>query len=156
MEFPSTEFGKGPHWTTRLKEAHLSIQAKFQDSKFGKLGFLYGTLGQPDPKSAWAYQIGKIYFIAISVLRSHFKITNQTQLDDNLGGADNFRAWKYRIYLILEENDLDQYISKEVLEPDGDEARDIYKMNLFKSKRIIADSIEDHLIPHVSSLKTPK
>ena len=29
-------------------------------------------------------------------------------------------------------------------------------MNLVKAKRIIANSIRDHLIPHVSSLKTPK
>ena len=43
----------------------------------------------------------------------------------------------------LEENDLDQYISKEVLEPKGYE-------------RSIAYSIKDHLIHHVSSLKTPK
>ena len=28
--------------------------------------------------------------------------------------------------------------------------------NLVKAKKIIADSIMDHLIPHVSSLKTPK
>ena len=27
---------------------------------------------------------------------------------------------------------------------------------MVKAKRIIADSIKDHLIPHVSSLKTPK
>ena len=36
------------------------------------------------------------------------------QFEDKLGEADKFRAWKYRIFLILEENDLDQYISKEV------------------------------------------
>ena len=83
-------------------------------------------------------------------------MTHHTQLEDKLGGDTNFWAWKYKIYLILEENDLDQYISKEVLELEGDEAKAIYKMNLFKAKRIIADSIEDHLIPHVSSLKTPK
>ena len=58
-------------------------------------------------------------------------MTHHTQLDDKLGGADNFQAWKYRISLILEENDLDQYISKEFLEVEGHEAKD----------RIIADSI---------------
>jgi hypothetical protein len=31
-----------------------------------------------------------------------------------------------------------------------------YKKDLVKAKRIIVDSIKDHLIPHVSSLKTPK
>ena len=67
LKFPSTEFGKGPHWTTRLKESHLFIQTEFEDSMFGRLGFLYGTLNQPDPKSVWASQIGKIYSPSISI-----------------------------------------------------------------------------------------
>ena len=83
-------------------------------------------------------------------------MSHHTQIDDKIGGADNFRAWKCRISLILEENDLDKYISGEVLAPKGDEAKCIHKKNLVKAKRIIADSIKDHLIPHVSSLKTPK
>ena len=42
-------------------------------------------------------------------------MTHHTQLDDKLGEADNFWAWKHRTSLILEENYLDQYISKEAL-----------------------------------------
>ena len=45
---------------------------------------------------------------------------------------------------------------KEVAEHEGDEAKVKYKKNMVKEKRIIAESIKDHLIPHVSSLKTPK
>ena len=56
----------------------------------------------------------------------------------------------------MEENELDSYISEEVLVPEGDEAKDLHKNKLVMAKRIIADSIKDHLIPHVSSLKTPK
>ena len=41
-------------------------------------------------------------------------------------------------------------------EPEGDDAKDIHKKNLVKSKRIIAYSIKDHLIPNVSYLNTPK
>ena len=29
-----------------------------------------------------------------------------TKLDEKLEGIENFRAWKYKIRLILEENDL--------------------------------------------------
>ena len=58
--------------------------------------------------------------------------------------------------MILEENDLDQYISEEAIELEGYEAKVTHKNILVKPKRIIADSIKDHLIPHVSSLKTPK
>ena len=47
-------------------------------------------------------------------------MTHHTQLEDKLGGADNFLAWKYKISLILEENDLDQYINEQVLELEGD------------------------------------
>ena len=83
-------------------------------------------------------------------------MTHNTQLEDKLGGADNFRAWKYMISLILEENDLDHYISKEVLESEGYEAKAIHNKKLIKAKSIIAYFIKDHLIPHVSYLKTPK
>ena len=83
-------------------------------------------------------------------------MTHYTQLLDKLGGADNFRAWKYMISLSLEEDDLDKYISKEVLDPGVDEAKGIHNKNVVKAKRIIANSIKDNINPHVSSLKTPK
>ena len=65
-------------------------------------------------------------------------------------------AWKYRISLVLEENELDTYITEEVPVPEGDEVKALHKKNLVNAKRIIVDSIKDHFIPHVSSLKTPK
>ena len=46
-------------------------------------------------------------------------MTNHTQIDENIGEADNFRVWKYRTSVILEEIDLDQYFSKEVLRVRG-------------------------------------
>ena len=39
---------------------------------------------------------------------------------------------------------------------EGDEAKALHNKNLVKAKKIIADSIKDHLIPQVSSLKTSK
>ena len=56
----------------------------------------------------------------------------------------------------MEENELDSYINEEVLVPKGDEAKALHKNKLVMAKRIIVDSIKDHLIPQVSSLKTPK
>ena len=58
--------------------------------------------------------------------------------------------------MVLEENELDTYISGQVPVPEGDEAKTLQKNNLVKSKKIIVDSINDHLIPQVSSLQTPK
>ena len=81
---------------------------------------------------------------------------SSTKLDEQLQGADDFRAWKYRVMLILEENDLEGFIEANIPEPKEDEAKAKHKKSLVKAKRIIADSIKDHLIPHVSSLKTPE
>ena len=83
-------------------------------------------------------------------------MSHHTKLDEKLEGVDNFRAWKYRISLVLEENELDFYIHEEVPVPEGDEAKALHKKKLVMEKRIIADSIKDHIIPQVSSLKTPK
>ena len=58
--------------------------------------------------------------------------------------------------LILKENDLENYVVEEVAELEGDEAKAKHKKKMVKAKRILADSIKDHLIPHVSSSKTPK
>ena len=82
-------------------------------------------------------------------------MTISTKLDEKLEGADNFRAWKYRVMLVLEENDLEGFIEADIPEPEGDEDKAKHKKSLVKAKRIISDSIKDHLIPHVSSLKTP-
>jgi hypothetical protein len=79
-----------------------------------------------------------------------------TKLVDNLEGVENFCAWKYRIELILQENDLAKFIKKNVPEPKEDAAKKKYKKDMIKAKRIIADSIKDHLIPQVSSKNAPK
>ena len=39
------------------------------------------------------------------------------KLVDKLEEVENFRAWKYRIGLILEENDLARFVKEEVPEP---------------------------------------
>ena len=82
-------------------------------------------------------------------------MSHHTNIDEKLG-ADNFWTWKYRISLVLEENELDFYINEEIPIPEEDEAKALHKKKLVMDKRIIADSIKDHLIPKVSSLKTPK
>ena len=83
-------------------------------------------------------------------------MSHHTKLDEKLQGADNFRACKYKISLVLEENELDSYIHEEVLVPKGDETNALHKKNMVMEKRIISYSIKDHLIQQVSSLKTPK
>ena len=52
--------------------------------------------------------ISKCFVFPFEVLSYMFYHTN---IDERIEGADNFRAWKYRISLVLEENELDSYIS---------------------------------------------
>ena len=40
-------------------------------------------------------------------------MTNITNLDEKIEGEEKFRAWKYRVMLILEEHDLEGYIKYE-------------------------------------------
>jgi hypothetical protein len=79
-----------------------------------------------------------------------------TKLVDKLEVVENFRAWKYRIAFILEENDLARFIKEDVPEPVDATAKGKHQKVIVRAKRIIADSIKDHLIPQVASKKTPK
>jgi hypothetical protein len=40
------------------------------------------------------------------------------KLVDKLEGVENFRVWKYRIGLILEENDLARFVKEELPKPE--------------------------------------
>ena len=66
------------------------------------------------------------YLFPFEVL-SFLKITKNTKLDEKLQGAENFRAWKYKIMLILEEHDLEGYIKDEVKEPEGEKEKAKHK-----------------------------
>ena len=57
-------------------------------------------------------------------------MSHHTNLDEKLEGVDNFRAWKHRISLVLEENELDSYIHEEVPVPEGDEAKALHKKKM--------------------------
>jgi hypothetical protein len=83
-------------------------------------------------------------------------MSTSTKLADKLEGVKKFRAWKYRIGLILEENDLARFVKEEVPEPDDAAEKAKHLKDTISAKRIIADSIKDHLISYVSSKKTSK
>ena len=57
-------------------------------------------------------------------------MSHHTKLDENIEGDDNFRAWKYRISLVLEENELDSYISGDVPVPKGDQDKSLTQEEL--------------------------
>jgi hypothetical protein len=70
--------------------------------------------------------------------------------------VSNFNAWKYRIVNILEENDLEELISREIEEPTSNTARAAYKRKQTKAKRIIFYSIKDNKMSIIGHLRTAK
>jgi hypothetical protein len=83
-------------------------------------------------------------------------MSESTKLVEKLEGVEKFYAWKYKIGLIFEENDLARFIKEEVPKPDDVAYKAKHQKDTIKAKRIIADSIKDHLVPQVSSKKTRK
>jgi hypothetical protein len=55
--------------------------------------------------------------------------------------------------MILDENDLLEHVTVGVLEPDEEEKKTKHKKNEKKAKRVVSDSVKDHLIPHISELQ---
>jgi hypothetical protein len=48
--------------------------------------------------------------------------------------VENFHAWKYKIALILEENDLAKFIKENVPEPEEEAAKEKYKKDIIRGK----------------------
>jgi len=82
-------------------------------------------------------------------------ITNM-RVEDILDGVDNFRSWKHRVLLILEESELLDHVNQVLPKQEEEESKEKFKKNEVKAKRIVKDSIKDHLIPNVSKFKIPK
>jgi hypothetical protein len=82
--------------------------------------------------------------------------SSSVKAEDRLVGAANFNAWKYRIMNILEENDLEELITREIEEPTSNTARAAYKRKQTKAKRIIFYSIKDSMMPIIGHLRTTK
>jgi hypothetical protein len=75
------------------------------------------------------------------------------RVEDMLEGSGNFRSWKHRLQMILDENDLLEHVTVGVPEPEEEEQKTKHKKNEKKAKRIVSDSVKDHLIPHISNYR---
>jgi hypothetical protein len=75
------------------------------------------------------------------------------RVEDRLEVSRNFRSWKHRLQMILDENDLLEHVTVGVPEPDEVEKKTKHKKNEKKAKGIMSDSVKDHLIPHISELQ---
>jgi hypothetical protein len=76
------------------------------------------------------------------------------RVEDRLDGAANFGAWKERMILLLQENELwdivENTTTHPVVVPTDATLLAAYNKKSIKAKRFILDAIKDHLIPHVT------
>jgi len=77
------------------------------------------------------------------------------KVEDNLDGATNFIFWK-SIVLILEENDLLKLVNEKVPEPNVGEDKSRWRKSDARARRILVDSVRDHLVPQISQKKTTR
>jgi hypothetical protein len=84
------------------------------------------------------------------ILSGQVTMVNTLKIEDKLEGATKFWAWKARVLLILEENDLNEYIEGEFVAPTNPKELRAHKKKEVKSKRVLLESVKDHLIPHIA------
>jgi hypothetical protein len=78
------------------------------------------------------------------------------KVEHKLVGASNFNAWKCRILNIIEENDLEELITKVTEEPTSNTTRVASRKKQTKAKSIIFYSVKENMMPIIGHLRTPK
>ena len=65
------------------------------------------------------------------------------KVEDRPEGASNFIPWKSRVLLLLEENDLLQFVNAKVPKPEAEEDKPRWRKTDAKARRILMDSVKD-------------
>ena len=77
------------------------------------------------------------------------------KVEDHVDGATNFISWKSRV-LILDENDLLKLVNEKVPKAGTEEDKSHWKRSYARARRILVDSVRDHLVPQISQKKTTR
>ena len=75
------------------------------------------------------------------------------KVEDHLDAATNFISWKSRV-LILGENDLLKLVNEKVPEEDVEEDKSHWRKSDARARRILVNSLRDHLVPQILQTKT--
>ena len=78
------------------------------------------------------------------------------RVKDRLEGATNFNVWNLCITNILQEHDLEKYVTTMVEEPMNNARRVAFRKSQAKAKRIIFDSVKDSIMPIMNLLMISK
>ena len=75
------------------------------------------------------------------------------KVEDHLDGATNFISWKSRVF-ILKEIDFLKLVNEKVPKPNAKEDKSHWKKSDARAKRILVNSVRDHLVPQILQTKT--
>jgi peptidyl-tRNA hydrolase len=78
------------------------------------------------------------------------------KVEDRLEGASNYNVWKLGIMNILQEHDLEQYVTTVMDEPMSNAERAAFRKSQAKAKRIIFHSVKNSIMPTMTLLMTAK
>ena len=77
-------------------------------------------------------------------------------MDDRLDGVSNYGSWKPRVLLTLEKNDVKDFALKEAPFPDDATQQAAWRKSDVKAKKILLDSVRNHLVSHMDKAETNK
>ena len=73
---------------------------------------------------------------------------------DRLEGLSNFSVWKARILIVLEAYGLRDHAEQTLATPTDADLLWKHKEAAGHAKRLIMDSIKDHIVPHIAEKRT--
>jgi hypothetical protein len=78
------------------------------------------------------------------------------RIENRLEGALSFNVWKSRTLNIMEEYDLENFVTNTIEEPTSNAGSISFKKNQARAKRIIFDSVKDNIMSIIAPLRTTK
>lgn len=75
-------------------------------------------------------------------------------VDDRLDGVSNYGSWKPRVLLTLEENEMKDFALKEVPFLDDATQQEAWRKSDVKARKILMDSVKNHLVSRMAKAKT--
>lgn len=73
---------------------------------------------------------------------------------DRFDGKEHFVAWKFRIMMIIEDNDVKQYVDKESKQPNVEPNKTIWSKGNRKAMQIILDGVKNEIVPMLMKHQT--
>ena len=77
-------------------------------------------------------------------------------VEDCLDGVSNYGSWKPRVLLYLEENEVKDFALTTVPIPDDATQLTPWRKNDVKARKILMDSVKNHLVSHLAKSETTK